>query len=138
MARAFNSMSLLFILAILSWGRLCVAQASQKFAPPDQQNIYEHSPGQPAAPQLLSGSISGTIVDPSGALVAGARVTLAPEDQSARQEALTDGNGQFSFTNVAPGPFHLAVASTGFAPQTVSGVLHPGETETVPQIALAV
>jgi hypothetical protein len=138
MARAFNSMSLLFILAILSWGRLCVAQASQQFAPPDQQNIHEHSPGQPAAPQLLSGSISGTIVDPSGALVAGARVTLAPEDQSARQEALTDGNGQFSFTNVAPGPFHLAVASAGFAPQTVSGVLHPGETETVPQVALAV
>ena len=138
MARAFNSMSLLFILAILSWGRLCVAQASQQFAPPDQQNIHEHSPGQPAALNYFSGSINETIVDPSGALVAGARVTLAPEDQSAKQEGLTDGNGQFSFTNVAPGPFHLAVASAGFAPQTVSGVLHPGETETVPQVALAV
>jgi hypothetical protein len=88
--------------------------------------------------QRLSGSISGAIVDQTGAPVAGARVRLTREDQSANQEALSDEDGQFTFANIAPGPFQLTITSAGFAAQTSSGTLHLGENYSVPQITLAI
>jgi hypothetical protein len=96
-----------------------------------------------APAQQLSGSVKGTIVDGSGAVVAGARVRLTREDQSpnyqsANQEVLSGNDGQFFFANVAPGLFHLTVTSEGFATLTSSGILQSGEIQTVPQIALAV
>ena len=54
------------------------------------------------------------------------------------QEVLSGDNGQFSFANVAPGPFQLTITSAGFAAQPFSGVLHSGETYIVPPIVLAV
>jgi hypothetical protein len=78
------------------------------------------------------------VVDQSGAVVAGARVRLTGEDQSLNQEVLSSDHGQFSFSNIAPGPFQVTITSTGFAVQTFSGILHPGEIDIVPQIALDV
>ncbi len=63
---------------------------------------------------------------------------LVREDQSLNQEVLSDADGQFSFANIAPGPFQLTITAAGFATQTFSGILDPGEIDTVPQIALAV
>jgi hypothetical protein len=54
------------------------------------------------------------------------------------QQALSGDNGQFSFSSVAPGRFQLTVTSPGFAPQTFSGTLRPGEAYIVPRIALSV
>ncbi len=86
----------------------------------------------------LPGSISGKVVDQTGAVVAGAQVTLSREDQSPSQEVLSGDDGQFSFANIAPGPFHLAITSAGFATQTSSGILRSEEIYIVPQITLAV
>jgi Carboxypeptidase regulatory-like domain len=86
--------------------------------------------------ELLSGSISGTIVDPSRAAVAGARVTLSREDRSPDQEVLSGDDGQFSFANIAPGRFRLTITLQGFATQACSGTLQPGESYTVPEIAM--
>lgn len=83
------------------------------------------------------GTISGTVVDPSGAAVAGARVTLARESESAKPETRTDDNGQFTFVNVAPGTLQLTVAADGFAAKTLSVTLHPAENYSAPRIALA-
>ena len=94
------------------------------------------SAGEQLPDQQLSGSISGTVVDQSGAVVAGARVKLTREDQSPNQEALSGNDGQFSFANIAPGPFQLTITAAGFATQTSSGILHPGEIYIVPQIAV--
>jgi Carboxypeptidase regulatory-like domain len=93
--------------------------------------------------QRLSGNISGTVVDRTGAVVAGGRVRLkrqgqSSENQPSSQEVLSGDNGQFSFANIAPGPFQLTITSAGFATQPFSAVLHPGETYIVPPIVLAV
>jgi Carboxypeptidase regulatory-like domain len=142
MALRFKSGLMAFAFVGLGWASSCLAQSSQQTLSPDRDH-------QPA-----SGSISGTIVDQSGALVAQARVKLTRGDQSPKQEtpssqqeqstevpsneALSNGDGQFSFANIPPGPFQITITSTGFAAQTVSGVLHAGETYAVPPIALAV
>jgi len=100
---------------------------------------------QPPA-QQSSGRISGTVVDPSGAVIAGAHVKLTRDDQTSNQtpsqapsqEAVTDDNGQFSFANIAAGPFQLAITAAGFATKASSGILHSGENYTVPPIALTI
>jgi hypothetical protein len=99
-------------------------------------------PGAPTAnlPQpdpQSPGNISGTVVDPSGAAVAGAHVVLTRDDKSSKQEALSGDDGQFSFANVAPGPFQITVTSELFTTQKVSAILRPGENLTVPQIVFA-
>lgn len=86
----------------------------------------------------LPGTISGTVIDRTGSVVPGARVRLSREDQSSSQEVTSDGDGQFFFGGVAPGPFELTVTSPGLATQTSSGNLRLGEDCVVPPIALEV
>jgi Carboxypeptidase regulatory-like domain len=93
--------------------------------------------GQLPAPQS-SGSITGTVVDATGAFIVGARVKLSREDPSQNQELASNGDGQFSFENIAPGTFQLTITLPGFATQTFSGLLSSGEVYTVPQTTLAI
>ncbi|HXW56366.1 MAG TPA: carboxypeptidase-like regulatory domain-containing protein [Candidatus Cybelea sp.] len=90
------------------------------------------------SPDKMLGNINGTIVDETGAAVAGAHVRLTSSNPSQNREVLTGDDGEFSFDNVSPGPFQLTVASASFAPQGYSGTLHPGEYCIVPAIELAV
>jgi hypothetical protein len=76
------------------------------------------------------------VVDQSGAVVAGARVRLSRAGQVEEPETLTAEDGQFALTDVAPGAFKLAIAADGFATRTASGSVGPGESVTLPAIAL--
>ncbi len=118
-------------LCVLLWGSPVLAQSQQT---PPQTGA---SAGQQIPAPQSAASISGTVVDPSGAAVAGARVRLMHEDRSTSQEVLSDESGQFSFGNIAPGPFQLTIAAEGFAAQALSGTLHEGEIYNAPRIALA-
>jgi hypothetical protein len=86
----------------------------------------------------LSGYISGTVVDTAGAVAVGAQVRLGREDQSPTQEVFSGNNGQFSFTDLPPGPFRLTTMAAGFENQEFFGVLRPGEAYIVPEIRLAI
>ena len=104
---------------------------------PAAQGTGTSAGGQLPAPQSPA-SLSGIVVDQQESFLAGARVKLTREDKSPEKEVLAGDDGQFSFANIAPGPFHLTIAAPGFTTQTVSGVLIPGEIHVVPQIQLAV
>ena len=65
----------------------------------------------------MSGTISGTVVDPNGNFVLAARVRLAREGQSREKEVSSDKDGRFIFSGIAPGPFQLTVSAEGFATQ---------------------
>lgn len=127
-------------LAVLLCGPPALAQSPQPPVAPEPKS----SPADPqgtaasATDQPLLGSISGIVVDQTGAPIAGARMTLSRDDQSPRQEIFSDEDGQFSFARIAPGYYQLTIASPGFATQLASGVLHSGENYTAPRIALAV
>src|SRR5215472_12012988 len=63
-----------------------------------QQPPVVGAPGQETpieAQFLLPGSISGTVIDGTGAVVVGAQVTLTRADESAPHEVISGGNGQF-------------------------------------------
>jgi hypothetical protein len=132
------------VMAALSLAMPGSAFARRQSEPATPVQTQAPAPGQslPAQPlaqqpeQQLAGSVNGTVVDPSGAAVAGAKVTLSRADQSAKQEALADGDGQFSIGNVGAGPFQLTIVAEGFATQTLSGTVRPGEICVVPPIAM--
>jgi hypothetical protein len=64
--------------------------------------------------QSNSGSISGTVTDPSGAVVPGATVTVENPVSGYLRTAKTDSAGRYQFTNLPFNPYHLAVTATGF------------------------
>lgn len=127
-------------LGILAWAFPALARAQQplvalggKSSLPDSSGI-----GLAALDQQLDqpGSIRGTLVDPRGAPVPGARVKLSRGEQSPNQEVVTLDDGQFSLAGITPGPFQLTIAAAGFATQTYSGTVRSGETCVVPTITL--
>jgi hypothetical protein len=63
-----------------------------------------------------SGSINGTVVDPSGAVVANGGVEIHNPVSGYDRTTTTDGKGNFSFTNVPFNPYHMTVTVAGFAP----------------------
>ena len=61
-----------------------------------------------------SASISGTVLDPSGAVVASASVEIHNAVSGYDRTAATDSTGKFSFPNVPFNPYHLSVIARGF------------------------
>ena len=84
------------------------------------------------------GTITGRVVDQTGVPVGGAQVTLTLAGQSAKQEVSTDVNGRFTFPVVAPGPFHITIASEGLSPQDMEGTVRPAEGYAIPDVMLVV
>ena len=61
-------------------------------------------------------SISGTVLDPTGAVVASATVEIHNPVSRYDRSTHTDATGKFSFTNIPFNPYHLQVTAAGFAP----------------------
>ena len=59
-------------------------------------------------------SVSGTVLDPSGATVKGATVKIVNPVSEYESSTVTDDSGHFEFTNVPFNPYHLSVAASGF------------------------
>jgi len=68
--------------------------------------------------QSNSGTIIGTVVDPSGALVSGASVSISNPVSEYARTAVTDKAGRYQFTSLPFNPYHLTVSATGFAVST--------------------
>ena len=96
----------------------------------------EASPHGQQTDQQSSGSISGKVVDQTGANISGVLVKLKQEGRFSSAEASSDNNGQFSLFNVPPGPFQLTITSPGLASQEFSGILNPGDAYVTPIIML--
>jgi len=67
-------------------------------------------------------SLRGTITDPSGSTVAGAKVVLANSESKTERTATTTEQGAYQFLFVPPGTYSLTVTATGFRPYKSSGV----------------
>src|ERR1700742_3019045 len=64
-----------------------------------------------------SGSLSGTLKDASGGVIAGAQVTLVDTAQNTRFKAATNTQGFYSFPVIAVGRYDLLIEANGFQTQ---------------------
>jgi Carboxypeptidase regulatory-like domain len=65
-----------------------------------------------------NGIVHGTVLDPSGAVVAGAAVEIQNPVSHYSRLTKTDTQGNFDFANVPFNPYHLTVTASGFQPAT--------------------
>jgi hypothetical protein len=72
--------------------------------------------GPHAYAQSNSASFGGTVLDPTGAVVANATVEIHNPVSHFDRSTITDSAGKFSFPNIPFNPYHLSVTGAGFAP----------------------
>src|SRR5574340_689684 len=107
------------------------------------------------AAQTFRGTILGTVTDSSGAVVAGAKVTVRNVNTGLERTTQTSGDGSYSAPELPIGTYQVTVAQTGFqtfvtrdvavsvaAERRVDAVLKPGQVaekvevsaESLPQV----
>src|SRR5690349_19870680 len=79
------------------------------------------------APVLLAqtagtGALTGTITDPSGAVVPNATVTATSIDTGQSRTAMTGADGVFKFNLLPPGNYRVRMEAMGFKPVEVPSV----------------
>jgi hypothetical protein len=73
--------------------------------------------------QQITGSITGTVVDPTGAAVSGAALKLTNMGTGAVQSATTTSSGDFRFLLLPPGNYALDATITGFKSFRRDGII---------------
>jgi hypothetical protein len=70
--------------------------------------------------QSTFGVVLGEVKDPSGAVVAGAKVRLTNTAENVSRDGVTDANGNYEFQNVKAGPYTVNVTANGFRGYTAT------------------
>ena len=80
-----------------------------------------------AAWAAVPGAVSGVVRDQTGMPLPGVTVTLTEAGASSGREVVTDGQGQYRFTQLETGRYRLAVSLAGFRPADLTLDLSTGE-----------
>lgn len=68
-------------------------------------------------------SITGVVTDSTGAVIPAASVVLQNTSNNTLYKAVTNAQGSYTFSNVAPGPgYKLTVTASGFKPEVITGI----------------
>jgi hypothetical protein len=79
-----------------------------------------------------SGEISGTVSDPTGAVVVNASVTAVETAKGIQHSTVTDGSGHYRFRGLPPAVYSVNAESKGFAPELRNNVIVAlGETSVI-------
>src|ERR1700752_3122860 len=70
--------------------------------------------------QSTTGTVYGTVADPSRSVVPGALVTLKAVDTGILQTTKSNGSGEYTFTTVNPGNYAVIATAPGFKTLTQS------------------
>src|SRR5215472_8674646 len=68
------------------------------------------------------GTISGTVLDATGAVVPNARVTVTNPDTNTAFSTTTAESGQYTVPNLSPGTYNLRVEKAGFKVAVTTGM----------------
>jgi uncharacterized membrane protein len=68
----------------------------------------------PIVAQSNKGTIVGTVLDPNGAVVPGAKITVTNAATGEAHEAKSREDGNYTVTNLEPGKYRVTVEGTGF------------------------
>ena len=100
---------------------------------------------------ITTGSISGTVVDPTGAVIPGATINATATATDVKATAVAGKLGEFRFKDVPIGKYTLVITATGFSGLTLNNievdaakeqglgaeVLSPGSASTVVEVSAA-
>jgi Carboxypeptidase regulatory-like domain len=75
-----------------------------------------------ASGQLYTGSIAGTVTDPSGAVIPSARVSATDQDKGFAFTAVADASGRYLLRPIPPGKYKILAEATNFQGQRKEGV----------------
>ena len=81
--------------------------------------------------------ITGTVTDSSGAIVAGAKVTITDQGTGQENHATTSSAGTYTVTGLTPGVYSITVEATGFKKQVQNSVNVEVSTNATVNITLA-
>jgi len=93
----------------------------------------------PATAQVSStSSLSGSVVDPNGAVIAGATVTVKNNGTGEEYKAVTAGNGTFTVPALPVGTYSVIVSASGFKQAAVSDVKINAATPATVNVTLEI
>src|SRR5437867_13254519 len=72
--------------------------------------------------QIRSGTITGSVTDPTSAVVVGAEVVITNQENNITSATKTTDAGQFTFPYLQAGLYSVAVNMPGFAPYRQTGI----------------
>jgi hypothetical protein len=75
--------------------------------------------------------VRGSVFDPHHRAISGAHVHLTATDTGAQREVVANASGLYEIAGLQPGPYQLAVDSTGFKPSQQSLTLEVGQQATI-------
>ena len=75
-----------------------------------------------ASAQIFTGSVTGVVTDPTGAVVPGAKVTLTDVNKGYVLNATTDAVGHYVITSLSPSTYKLTVEAQGFKTNVQDGI----------------
>src|SRR5262249_43656383 len=102
------SVGIVFLMATCAFSSLCAAQTG------------------------TTGTVIGTVADPSGAAVSAAKVTLRNQGTNGQAVQTSNTVGQYTFVNVAPGDYEITVVKDGFRTANVQALhVEVGKSYTV-------
>jgi hypothetical protein len=84
------------------------------------------------------GRLLGTVTDPSGTAVSGARITATQTATAVKQTISTDGRGFYAFQGLAVGGYDIEVEASGFKPLRRTGVAIDVDSKVVVDASLEI
>jgi hypothetical protein len=73
--------------------------------------------------QTTFATITGTVTDPSGAVLQGAKVSVTSEGEGTVRDVITGSTGVFTVPNLTVGRYRLQATASGFGPFDLTGVI---------------
>jgi hypothetical protein len=91
-----------------------------------------------AAGQEFRSTLTGKVTDPSGAVVANAKVIATKSDTNSKFETVTNVDGLYTIPFLPPGPYNLTAEMSGFKKYLQSGLQIGSNTRVSQDIVLAI
>lgn len=77
----------------------------------------------PALAQSNSGTITGTVTDPQGAMIPDTTVTITDPSTKQSRSTKTNATGQFVLVDIVPGAYDVTAVKTGFSTDQILGLI---------------